>query len=839
MVNVNNYGVQGTNYTTGTNNQKNVQGQQPGTSSVNQGNRPKDSYSNNTMPSGKIPSVGAWDKMSAYFKDVMSTPQNLVKYKTFETAIKNNPEGYLQPGSNDMGKVKDLQKKLNYLGMNITVNGQFGGATEQAIIRFKNSVGINDGFMDKSGKMAVTPIVTPQTWSLLNAQVANKMNPNTNVTGGSYVTPVTNEELNWAKNLAGKIQQYGYKPSENERQRYENIFNRQKQSNQPIQTSQPVNPPTAHEMQWAKNLAAKIQQYGYRPNAQEAAQYQDIFGRNKATQQNKNVQSQQNQNGGVSPAEMQWATNMMNKVKGGYKPTPDEEIKYQEIYSRTKSQNTGAQTQGTQTTNNAQPVSQQELSWAKNLETRVSQGYNPTPQERAKYDDIYNRSQNVQTNQQTTQANQNSGGVTEQEMAWAKAFEDKVNNQGYKPSQQEMQIYSDIYNRSQNQGTQSTQTNQNTASVEKPTQQEIDWAVNLENKVKGGYKPTQNELAIYNDIATKLNAYNNSQAGAGNTNDNSQVGAVTGNNPLPPPRDNGNSQVDDSPSAQNNSVSEEFSYSQATINAFKSAFPGVTFKGGSVPYLPANVANQVAKQYGFTSVSELQSAVGAGVDGKFGPETFFRLSQAKNGNQASAPTSTNSTQNAGGNQNGVTQTELNWAVQLQDKFSQGYKPTDQEQAKYTDIFNRYNASGQNVVADNAGGGTSNVGSTSPTTQSSGAPTQEEVDWAANLQQRVGTGYQPNQQEVAKYTDIFNRYNGNGNQVSGSGGNQFQPQSTQQYSVDPSIPTVGVNANGNDPELQWALQLLDRVQQQGYQPSNDEVTKYEQIIARNKSTMAAP
>src|SRR5438876_699712 len=87
----------------------------------------------------------------------------------------------------------------NVPAVNVVVNGQFGPATEQAVINFKKNVGINDGFLTKKGEYAVTPVVTPQTWNMINAQVASKLNPGGNIASGSYVPPVAAEELNWAK----------------------------------------------------------------------------------------------------------------------------------------------------------------------------------------------------------------------------------------------------------------------------------------------------------------------------------------------------------------------------------------------------------------------------------------------------------------------------------------------------------------------------------------------------------------------------------------------------------------------------------------------------------------
>lgn len=820
MVNVNNYGVQGTNYTTGTNNQKKTQ--VPSNNTAPSQTRSTDQYSTGNMQSGNVPSVGAWDKMSAYFKNVMNTPQNLSKFKAFEQAVKNNPEGYLQPGSVDMGKVKDLQKKLNYLGMNLTINGQFGNATEQAVIRFKNSVGINDGYMDKTGKMAVTAVVTPKMWGLLNAQVSNKMNPSSNVVGSSYVTPVTQDELQWAKQLTQKIQQYGYKPNEAERQRYSNIYQRNQ-----VNTQQTTSAPSSQEMNWAKQLAQKIQN-GYRPNAQEKAAYQDIFNRNKESQANKPDKN------GITPNEMSWAQNLMNKVKGGYSPSPDEQIKYNEILQKSTGQkpNTGnMQVQTNQPVQSNKPVTQQELQWAQQLETRVTQGYNPTNQERAKYEDIYKRSQGqpqTQQTQNTQQTYNKTGPLSQDEVQWAQDLESKVNSQGYKPSDQEMQIYENIFKRSQQQKpvtqnnpqlpsptTQNqTQTQDSEQQIDLPnglSQQDVNWALELENKTKNGYSPTQSEIAKYNEIANKLNG--------AQTSDNNTQNNVTATN---------------TPETSSSNTDEEFVYNQATINSFKSAFPGTNFLGRAIPYLPSNAAKQVAQQYGFGSVSELQQAIGAGSDGKFGPETFFRLTKYLN-QQSTSNTNTPQTTSTNVNQNGVTQNELDWAVNLQNKFSQGYKPTQQEQDKYTEIFNRYQSSGQNIISDQPQNTQAPTNPSLETTSSSGAPTQEEVTWAANMQTRVGSGYKPTQQEVDQYTDIYNRYQASGNQVS-SGTQPTNTNIPQVQNVNQPTnnggPTVGINADSQDPEIQWALQMLDKVQQ-GYQPTQQEMSQYEQIIAKNQ------
>jgi hypothetical protein len=859
MCNVNNYSVNNPYIGTTTPVANNFQQTQNNPAINNNAFNKNDSYAFNlsNVPTGNVPDVkvGMWDKVTAYFGDVNDSPENLKLYKVFKSAIEANPDGYLQPGSSDVVKVKDLQKKLSFIGIKTVVNGEFGPATEQQVINFKKSVGINDGFLREKGDYAVTGVVTPQTWNILNAQVASKLNPNGNITNGSYVPPVTSAELQWAKDIQAKSLQFGYKLTPAERQKYEGIYQRQQMNKNNTFNPNSVPAPTSQEMDWARELNNKIKQFGYKPNPQEIQRYQDIAQRqriakaqqNQPVQQTQQTQQQNNLPGGVTQAEMTWAANLMNKVRGGYRTTPDEEIKYQDIFSRSKAQNTNTQQA-------VIPPTQAEMQWASNLENKVnSQGYSPSPAEKAKYEEIYNRSKAANS---TSTQSASSIPVSQAELSWAQGFEAKVTNQGYQATPEEKARYESIYTRLNSVGLEKGPGTP-AGPVQKPTDQELAWAMELERKTKEEkYQPTQNELAIYNDIAGKMENYTKAQQQAnGATPDElawastmynkmqggykptpqemgilnsiqskiqggQQTTAPVNNNPVSQPNNN---PVANDPTSNFTAVTE-FAYNAQTINAFKAAFPGVTYAGGSIPYLPAAAGKQAAQQFGFGSVSELQSAVGANVDGKFGPETYFRLMGAQStggGQTVNKPT--------GASQGGVTQAELDWAVDLQTRFSGGYKPNDQEMAKYTDIFNRYKASGNQVVEPS---NNNNVAS------GSGAPTQAELDWAVALQSKLSTGYQPTAQDKARYEDIYNRYNASNGQVAPPINTQ-PVNSAYTPTIAPNTPTANIDQNGTDPELQWALQLLDKVQQQGYMPTDAEIQKYEQVIAKNQSVVANP
>jgi hypothetical protein len=64
-------------------------------------------------------------------------------------------------------------------------------------------------------------------------------------------------------------------------------------------------------------------------------------------------------------------------------------------------------------------------------------------------------------------------------------------------------------------------------------------------------------------------------------------------------------------------------YNRETKSALKNAYGGNVI-GSDMPLLPTKVAKQIAAAFGVSSIMDLQRLVNAKVDGKFGPETFFK-----------------------------------------------------------------------------------------------------------------------------------------------------------------------------------------------------------------------
>jgi hypothetical protein len=289
----------------------------------------------------------------------------------------------------------------------------------------------------------------------------------------------------------------------------------------------------------------------------------------------------------------------------------------------------------------------------------------------------------------------------------------------------------------------------------------------LEKKIsQEGYKPTQQDVAKYNDIATRI----------------SQVvpPAQDASAPVRPPVQAATKQRPEPRiQIQNNTATQPFSYNNDKINAFTSAFGGVEFQttSKSIPFLPEDAAAQVAQKYGFESIEQLQSAIGAKVDGKFGPETYFRL------------------------QNALTRTPVQ---QSQPDQSQQVSAPEQVQDVQQPV-------------------------------SAQPPSAQELDWASKFAEAVKNNYKYSPEELAQYKDIFSRYQASG----GAQQPVAQPQAPQVSSqpVGNALagqPTSRINAGSGDPDLNWALQLLDAVKQ-GYVPTEQENQKYEQVIARNQAS----
>ncbi len=132
---------------------------------------------------------------------------------------------------------------------------------------------------------------------------------------------------------------------------------------------------------------------------------------------------------------------------------------------------------------------------------------------------------------------------------------------------------------------------------------------------------------------------------------------------------------------------------------------------------------------------------------------------------------------------GPTPEELKWAVNLEKKVVQGYSPTEAEQERYTDIYDRYQNSDAEKSEPGLLGGlkhaaaevgefigeiaddivetfnsiTDRIGRFFSGKEAPETVSQKELDWALGLEHKVkASGYQPTAEDIEKYTDIANR-----------------------------------------------------------------------------------
>ncbi len=396
----------------------------------------------------------------------------------------------------------------------------------------------------------------------------------------------------------------------------------------------------------------------------------------------------------------------------------------------------------------APPVSQDEMNWALTLENKVkTQNYQPTPEETAKYEQIFTR---LQAAAQGGQAPPTAPGTTppaappaaapqvsDEEISWALALEQKVNG-GYQPTSEETAQYNSIFNRIN--APQAPQTPAappaGTPAAAPVSQEDMNWALTLENKVTTqNYQPTPEETARYEQIFARLQAAQ--QAANQSQGTPPQVGADQRNW---------------------SQWSQPFNVPAAPTMPLPIAGPG----GQPVINVPTSLVG--APQRPPSAVLNQAPGQVAG---------------------ASAPPAAPS------------QAEIDWALQLEARVQQGQEPTPQETAQYQDIARRLQAA-QNApqqAPPAAPAATPPAGTMTPQTAPQAGPpplppgvTQADIDWALQLEARAQQGQQPNPQETARYQQIAQKLQAAQNAVAG----QQQPVAPAQNTPSPPASPAQVD-----------------------------------------------
>lgn len=777
--------------------------------------------------------VGFFDKVKSYFNDVYRSDDNLRAYKTFQQTVDTDPNT-IKPGSLDRARVTDLQQKLTMAGVQANVNGVYGYATGEAVKEFKKMMNLNDGFLDGKGQPAISDIATPQMQLVLNSVVSKKLNPQMPGTGNPL--PVTQNELMWAQNLANKVQNFGYQPNEQERNRYNDIMARQQTQGQ---AGVPGLPGPA-----VPNVPVPgVPQPTYQQPVQQPTYQQPAAPQPQA----------------VSQQEMDWAMQLQERIMGGYRPTPQEAAQYDNIQKRYAAQPASPAEPAPAPSGQLRPVTQGELDWATAMQDKITnQGYRPTPDEAARYTDIFNRYQNqpaqppvtatpTQPVEQPkpaydpgqTASVEIDNSVSKEELQWAIDLQQKIDTQGYKPTQAEIARYTDIFNR--------YQASQQAAPAQ-PSQPAQPSAPVTPAKPTAPVAPPTGSIGsvgyiVLGNASPRGTMYVWSQAPKDPTGANGPTG---------------NWSVDKNRLAY---LSPDGSSTVAQTDLTASMAKQLTNQWRLIYNLPGGQQPQPAQTAPAQPSSAPVSAQGASaadvqwardLEGKIvqgykpTPQDISRYNDIQMKLATYGVAATPAAQPTLSSSGPVSQSEIDWAMQMQHKVQfEGYQPTEQEVAAYTDIFNRYQQQLQQAQQQTQPPApVQPAAPAQPTPQmpaaNAGAPTAEEQQWAQQLQQMVQQGYQATEQEIARYTDIYNR----AQQAQGAGAPQQPQQPTYQTqpvqpAPQPAAPgSVTINVAAADAEMQWALELLNRYRQ-GYQPSQSELSMYERIIASKAVPGATP
>ncbi len=203
-----------------------------------------------------------------------------------------------------------------------------------------------------------------------------------------------------------------------------------------------------NEIDWALKLETKVKQENYHPNLQEVRAYQIIIEKLSRTASIKENKSDTLYS--VTQQEIQWALELENKVsKQNYKPKPNEISQYQAIASKLQN-NHSVQANTSNTILN---------------KNEVSQGENQRILDKKSKDSIHK----LQLNNKVIQKDKKSPKVQDQSQPHSEIDNDK------------------------------------SLEIDPKTQIEIQWALELENKVKKiNYQPTSEEIIRYDTLVKKL-----------------------------------------------------------------------------------------------------------------------------------------------------------------------------------------------------------------------------------------------------------------------------------------------------------------------------------------------
>ena len=187
-----------------------------------------------------------------------------------------------------------------------------------------------------------------------------------------------------------------YAPTPEETARYQAIAKRLAGE----ETSGALKSVSQQEVQWALQLEQRVMSQGYQPTEQEIATYTDIARRLQAVEAPAPPPPPPPPTARPSAKDLHWALALEARVKRGKNPTDDEFSRYRDIVQRLKASEAAGTAEAPASRRPArepatpsEPVSEADLAWAIALQTRVQGGGEASEAEKVRYDDIYRRQQ--------------------------------------------------------------------------------------------------------------------------------------------------------------------------------------------------------------------------------------------------------------------------------------------------------------------------------------------------------------------------------------------------------------------------------------------------------------
>jgi len=400
------------------------------------------------------------------------------------------------------------------------------------------------------------------------------------------------------------------------------------------------------DIQWALQLEQKVKG-GQTPTPEETARYENIAQRLTQAQPTAPAAPAAPQ---VSDADIQWALQLEQKVKGGQTPTPEETARYENIAQRL----TQPQAQPTAPATPAAPqVSDADIQWALQLEQKVKGGQAPTPEETARYENIAQRLSAQQSGAQQPQAPTQQPNAPRNWSDWSKPFTVPAAPTMPLPisgpgGQAHLNVPTSL--RGAPQTPPAAMLNQApgapTASAGMPSQADIDWALQLEQRVnQQQYQPTPQETTRYQNIAQGIAAAK-------------QQGATP--QAMPPAGMPAQADIDWALQLEQRVNQQQYQPTAQETARYQNIAQGIAAAQQPAPppaQAPTQPVQPVSVPQQFPTQAPQQPAAQPAQAGTNLPP-------------------------------GLSQQELNWALQLEEKVKQGHQPNPQELAAYENIAQR-------------------------------------------------------------------------------------------------------------------------------------------------------